>query len=141
MKPALIVQGGCGTRPPGEKEARRAACERGADAGWAILAGGGSALDAAEAAVRRLEDEPLLNAGTGSYLQADGVARMDASIMAGEGGAGGVAHAPRLKNPLRLALYPLDQHAHLILTGAAAPQLAPPLSPSPTPAATPTPPP
>jgi isoaspartyl peptidase/L-asparaginase-like protein (Ntn-hydrolase superfamily) len=65
MKPSLIVHGGCGTPPPGEEAERNAACERSADAGWAVLQSGGSALDAVEAAARALEDEPLLNAGTG----------------------------------------------------------------------------
>jgi hypothetical protein len=45
-----------------------------------------------------LEDEPLLNAGTGSYLQADGVSRMDASIMSSDGRAGAVVQVPGLKN-------------------------------------------
>jgi L-asparaginase / beta-aspartyl-peptidase len=124
MKPTLIVHGGCGTPPPGEEAARTAACERAADAGWDVLAGGGSALDAVEAAVRRLEDEPLLNAGTGSYLQADGVARMDASLMTGDGRAGAVAQVPGLKNPIRLARYLLDQDAHVMLAGPEALHLA-----------------
>lgn len=122
--PALIVHGGCGTPPPGEEGPRNAACERAADVGWEVLQGGGSALDAAEAAVRRLEDEPLLNAGTGSYLQADGVARMDASIMASDGRAGAVAQVPGLRNPVRLARYLLDQDAHVMLSGPEALQLA-----------------
>lgn len=124
MKPALIVHGGCGTPPAGEEAARNAACERAADAGWDVLRSGGSAVDAAEAAVRRLEDEPILNAGTGSYLQADGVARMDASIMASDARAGAVAQVPGLKNPVRLARYLLEQDAHLMLSGSEALQLA-----------------
>ena len=124
MKPALIVHGGCGTPPPAEETPRNEACERSADAGWAVLSAGGSALDAAEAAVRQLEDEPLLNAGTGSYLQADGVARMDASMMAADGRAGAVAQVPNLKNPVRLARYILEQDAHVMLSGPEALQLA-----------------
>lgn len=124
MKPALIVHGGCGTPPPGEEPLRTAACDRAADAGWAVLGSGGSSLDAVEAAVRRLEDEPLLNAGTGSYLQADGVARMDASMMSSDGRAGAVAQAPGLRNPVRLARYVLEQDAHVMLGGAEALQLA-----------------
>jgi beta-aspartyl-peptidase (threonine type) len=124
MNPALIVHGGCGTPPPGEEDQRMAACERAADAGWCVLQGGGSAVDGAEAAVRRLEDEPLLNAGTGSYLQADGVSRMDASIMASDGRAGAVAQVPGLRNPIRLARYLLDQDAHVMLCGPEATQLA-----------------
>jgi beta-aspartyl-peptidase (threonine type) len=124
MRPALIVHGGCGTPPPGEEEARRAACERSADAGWRVLQQGGSALDATEAAVRALEDEPLLNAGTGAYLQADGVARLDASIMADDGRAGAVAQVPLLRHPVSLARYLLEQDAHVMLAGPEALALA-----------------
>ena len=117
MKPALIVHGGCGTPPPGEETARNEACERAADAGWRMLRDGGGALDAVEAAVRVLEDEPLLNAGTGAYLQADGVARLDASLMAGDGRAGAVAQVPLLPHPVSLARYLLEQDAHVMLAG------------------------
>lgn len=122
--PALVVHGGCGTPPPGEEGPRNAACERSADAGWRVLQQGGSALDAAEAAVRALEDEPLLNAGTGAYLQADGVARLDASIMAGDGRAGAVAQVPLLPHPVSLARYLLEQDAHVMLAGPEALTLA-----------------
>jgi beta-aspartyl-peptidase (threonine type) len=124
MRPALIVHGGCGTPPKGEEEPRQQACERAAEDGWKVLQGGGSALDAAEAAVRRLEDEPLLNAGTGSYLQADGVARMDASVMTSDGRAGAVAQLPGLRHPVRLARYLLEQDAHVMLCGPEAQKLA-----------------
>lgn len=101
-----------------------AAAERSADAGWKLLQEGGSAVDAAEATVHHLEEEPLLNAGTGSYLQADGVSRMDASIMAGDGRAGAVAQVPGVRNPIRLARYLLEQDAHVMLAGPSALQLA-----------------
>jgi L-asparaginase / beta-aspartyl-peptidase len=123
-KPALIVHGGCGTPPIGEETDRSAACERAADVGWRVLSDGGSALDAACAAVRRLEDEPLLNAGTGSYLQADGVSRLDASVMASDGRAGSVLQVPGLKNPIELARYLLEQDGHITLSGREALELA-----------------
>lgn len=123
MRPALIVHGGCGTLP-GDAAERQAACDRAADAGWTLLERGGAALDAVEAAIRRLEDEPVLNAGTGSDLQADGVARLDASIMAADGRAGAVAQVPGVKNPIRLARYLLEHDAHVMLSGAEAAQLA-----------------
>ncbi|MFH1574396.1 MAG: isoaspartyl peptidase/L-asparaginase [Acidobacteriota bacterium] len=122
--PALVVHGGCGAVSKDEEKLRTDACERAADAGWKVLLDGGSALGAAEAAVVRLEEEPLLNAGTGSYLQADGVARMDASIMASDGRAGAVAQVPFLKNPVRLARYILEQDAHVMLSGVQALHLA-----------------
>src|SRR5262245_7320816 len=115
MKPVLVVHGGCGTPPQGEEQARNEASERAAEQGFAARAARGSAVDAVEAAVRQLEDEPLLNAGTGSYLQADGVARMDASIMASDGRAGAVAQVPGLEHPIRLARYLLDRDAHVML--------------------------
>ncbi len=137
MKPALVAHGGCGTPPPGEEEARLAATERAAQAGWSILTAGGSALDAAEACVRALEDEPLLNAGVGSYLQADGVCRMDASIMASDGRAGSVVQVPNLAHPIRLARYILEQDAHVMLSGPEALHLALRLGHDPVVAATP----
>lgn len=124
MREALVVHGGCGTPPPGEEGPRNAACERAADVGWRALIGDGSALDAVEAAVRALEDEPLLNAGTGAYLQADGVARLDASIMAADGRAGAVAQVPLLRHPVSLARYLLEQDAHVMLAGPEALALA-----------------
>ena len=124
MRPSLIVHGGCGDVPEEEQEPRNEACERSAEAGWAVLTRGGSALDAAEAAVRALEDEPLLNAGTGAYLQADGVARVDASVMSHDGRAGAVAQVPGLRHPVSLARYLLEQDAHLMLCGPEAAQLA-----------------
>ncbi len=123
MKPALVVHGGCAAVSADEKALREAACNRAADEGWKVLEAAGSALDAVEAAIRRLEDEPVLNAGTGSYLQADGVARMDASLMASDGRAGAVAQVPGLKNPIRLARYILECDAHVMLCGLEATQL------------------
>ena len=92
--------------------------------GFKVLQAGGHALDAVEGAVRALEDEPLLNAGTGSYLQADGVARMDASLMTSDGRAGAVVQVAGLRHPVRLARYLLDRDAHLMLSGPEAEKLA-----------------
>jgi len=124
MKPALVVHGGCGTPPAGEQAPRREACERAAETAWTVLAGGGSALEAVTAAVVHLEGEPLLNAGTGAYLQADGVARLDASVMTSEGRAGAVAQVPGVRHPVLLARYLLEQDAHVMLAGPEALQLA-----------------
>jgi L-asparaginase / beta-aspartyl-peptidase len=122
-RPALIVHGGCGTPPVGEEAERNAACERAAEIGWKVLREGGSALDATCAAVRQLEDDPILNAGTGSYLQADGVARLDASVMASDGRAGSVVQVPGLKNPIALARYLLEQDGYVMLSGREALEL------------------
>jgi len=124
MRATVVVHGGCGTPPPGEEKPRQEAVERAADAAWKALRDRGRALDAVEAGVRALEDEPLLNAGTGSYLQADGVARMDASLMASDGRAGALAQVCGLRHPIRLARYLLDQDAHVMLSGPEAEKLA-----------------
>ena len=77
-----------------------AACESAARAGNAILRDGGSALDAVEAAVRVLEDDPVLNAGIGSFRNLDGVVEMDAMIMDGRTLAlGAVAIVRDIANP------------------------------------------
>jgi beta-aspartyl-peptidase (threonine type) len=123
MKQALVVHGGCAAVSAEEEAVRKEACERAADAGWEVLQTGGSALDAVETSVRWLENEPVLNAGTGSYLQADGVARMDASIMSSDSRAGAVAQVPGLKHPIRLARYLLERDAHIMLCGLEATQL------------------
>ena len=102
-----------------------------------MLQKGGGAVEAACEAVRVLEDEPLLNAGTGSYLQADGVARLDASLMAGDGRAGAVAQVSGLRNPIRLARYLLEQDAHVMLAGEGAQRLGLHLGHAPAVVATP----
>jgi L-asparaginase / beta-aspartyl-peptidase len=124
MKPATIVHGGCGTPPTGEEARRNEICENAAETSYRLLLDGGSALDACEAAIRVMEDSKLLNAGSGAYLQADGRARVDASIMADDGRAGAVVQVPLLANPIRLAMYLLKQEAHIMLSGAEALQLA-----------------
>jgi L-asparaginase / beta-aspartyl-peptidase len=123
MTPVVVVHGGCGAVPR-DAAGRQAACDHAADTAWALLDGGGRALDAVEAAIRSLEDAPVLNAGTGSDLQADGVARMDASVMTADGRAGAVAQVPGVKNPIRLARYLLDHGAHVMLSGPEAMRLA-----------------
>jgi beta-aspartyl-peptidase (threonine type) len=116
VNPSIIVHGGSGSVPP-DAAVRQAACDRAADAAFAILQRGGTALDAVEHAICVLEDDPSLNAGTGSDLQADGVVRMDASLMGSDGRAGAVAQVPGLRNPIRLARYILEQDAHIMVCG------------------------
>ncbi len=117
MKISIVVQGGCGPVPESERPRRDAICERAAEVGFEVLAKGGLAVDACEAAILVMEDSGVLNAGLGSYRQADGIIRRDASMMGSDLRAGSVAQAPILKNPIRLARYLLEQDAHIMLMG------------------------
>jgi len=79
MKPSLIVHGGAWDIPDEVVNMCKAGCERALAAGWSILNQGGSALDAVEAAVIVLEDDPVFDAGFGSHLTLDGHAECDAN--------------------------------------------------------------
>lgn len=90
--------------------------------GYASAAGRAcaSALDAVERAVRALEDDPRLNAGTGSVLNAAGELELDAGVMDGASGrAGGVANVA-VRNPVVLARRVLEDTPHVLVTGEGA---------------------
>ena len=119
--PALVVHGGAGADPAEGREELRAGMQEAAAAGWAMLSGGGSALDAVEAAVRALEDHPRFNAGRGSVLTTAGTVEMNASIM--EGNAlrnGAVAGVTALRHPISLARRLLEDGRHSLFVGAGA---------------------
>jgi beta-aspartyl-peptidase (threonine type) len=87
-KIALAIHGGAGTilksRMTMELENEyRGGLRTALDKSWTILQKGGTALDAAEAAVVELENNPLFNAGKGAVFTHDGRNEMDASIMDG----------------------------------------------------------
>lgn len=118
---AIAVHGGAGRWSEEERAAAVQGVRRAAAAGWQVLDGGGSALDAVSAAVVALEDDPLFNAGTGAVLNADGEAELDASIMAGHTlAAGGVACIRRVKNPLLVARCVMEATDCVLLAGEAA---------------------
>jgi L-asparaginase / beta-aspartyl-peptidase len=123
---AIIVQGGAGrVRPEQSVEATRAGCLAAARIGYAVLRGGGSALDAVEKAVVALEDDPQFNAGFGSCLNADGEVEMDASIMSGADlRVGAVALVRDVRNPVRLARAVMERTPHVFLAGEGARRLA-----------------
>jgi len=101
---ALVVHGGAKTIDPALFARNRQGCLAAVEAGATVLACGGSAVAAAEAAVLRLEDDPVFNAGYGSVLNADGDVEMDAAMMDGRDLAfGGVAGVRRIRNPVRVA--------------------------------------
>ena len=78
MSIAIIVHGGAWAIPDDQVDPHRAGCRAARDAGWSVLANGGSAMDAVEAAVRILEDDPTYDAGVGSILNRGGFVELDA---------------------------------------------------------------
>ena len=125
MKPSLIVHGGAWDIPDEAIDACKAGCERALAAGWSILNQGGSALDAVEAAVVILEDDPVFDAGFGSHLTLDGHAECDAIVMDGATlRAGSVAALRRIRNPIRLARQVLEHCPHMMLVAEGAERFA-----------------
>lgn len=125
MKPSLIVHGGAWDIPDEAIPACDAGCRDALAAGWSILSGGGSALDAVEAAIVVLEDEPVFDAGFGSHLNLDGRVECDAIVMNGETlRAGAVAGLQRVRNPIRLARAVLEKCPHMMLVAEGAERFA-----------------
>ena len=129
IRPAIIVHGGAGGREGAEARAATAGCIRAAQEGADILRAGGCALDAAEAACCVLEDEPLYDAGIGSYLNSAGDVELDAIFV--DGGSpdelanyGAVAGVRRLQNPIRLARRILEERHERFVIGSGADALA-----------------
>src|SRR5260370_17069313 len=114
MKPALIVHGGAWDIPDEAVEACKSSCHAALAAGWSILHRGGSALDALEAAIIVLEDDPVFDAGYGSHLNFDGRVECDALVMNGAT-LRPAAPAPfqRLKNPLQLPPHIFHHYPHI----------------------------
>ncbi len=125
MPPSLIVHGGAWAVPDSCIEACKAGARQALEAGWRILSAGGSALDAVEAAVVALEDNPEYDAGTGSHLNRDGHVSLDAIVMDGSTlRSGAVAAVERIRNPIRLARKVMEASHHMLLAGAGAERFA-----------------
>ena len=123
---ALVVHGGSGVierkdLTPEQDKAYRASIGAAAEAGAAVLGRGGTALDAIEAAIHLLEDDPLFNAGRGAVFTAEGRNELDSSIMNGRTlAAGAVAGVTRTRHPISLARAVMEHSPHVMLTGPGA---------------------
>src|SRR5437868_11919409 len=126
----LVVHGGAGTierskMTPEREQEYRAGIENALRAGREILKSNGSSLDAVEAAVRVLEDDPHFNAGIGSYFTSAGTNEMDAAIMDGKTLAvGAVAEIEHVRNPITLARAVMEKSKHVMMVGAGAEEFA-----------------
>jgi L-asparaginase / beta-aspartyl-peptidase len=126
----IVIHGGAGViershMSPEREASYRAGLGAALDAGFAVLQGGGAALDAVAAAVRTMEDDPQFNAGRGAVLNHDGVCELDAAIMDGAGArAGAVAGVHHVRNPIDLARLVMDRSPHVLLAGQGAEEFA-----------------
>ncbi|GAB3104297.1 isoaspartyl peptidase/L-asparaginase family protein [Lysobacter terrae] len=127
---ALVIHGGAGViersalSKQDEREIR-ASLDRALDAGNAVLAKGGSALDAVEAAIVVMEESPQFNAGKGAVFNAEGKHELDASIMEGHTRrAGAIAGVTTVRNPIKLARAVMEHSPHVMLAGLGAEKFA-----------------
>lgn len=123
---AIAIHGGAGEEEWQHMDAATAAAyhdslAKALAAGSAVLKRNGTALDAVEAAVEVLEDDPLFNAGRGSAFAADGTNEMDAALMDGATlAAGSVAAVRSTRHPIALARAVMNHTAYVMMVGAGA---------------------
>jgi beta-aspartyl-peptidase (threonine type) len=125
-KYVLVIHGGAGTLNKSQfTPALEAKYKSGLDSalmvGNAILEKGGTALDAVEATVKILENNPLFNAGKGAVFTSEGVNELDAAIMDGKTlAAGSIAGVRTIKNPITAARAVMEKSEHVLLSGRGA---------------------
>lgn len=123
---SIVVHGGAGvieraSLTPELEAQYRAAMTGAVEDGGAVLERGGSALDAVETVIQRMEDDPLFNAGRGAVFTAEGRNELDAAIMDGRTrAAGAVAGVTRTRHPISLARRVMEQSRHVMLIGEGA---------------------
>ncbi len=123
MAIAILVHGGVG--PHASETQREVGMAQAVEAGYRLLANGQPALDAVEAAVAVLEDDPTFNAGRGSVLTAAGTVETDAALMEGHTlRAGAVGAVTGVRNPIHLARLVLEDGRHVFLVGSGAERFA-----------------
>ena len=126
----LVIHGGAGTilksqLSPEKEKAYTNALQEALQKGYAILEKGGTALDAVEASVRSMEDNPLFNAGKGAVFTNEGKNELDAAIMDGKSlAAGSIAGVTVIKNPILAARAVMEKSPHVMMTGAGAEKFA-----------------
>ena len=120
--PSIIVHGGAGDYDPDERQERGVTAALAA--AWKILDTGGPAVDAVEAAIVVMEDDPIFRAGLGSSLTFDGAVETDASIMQDDLSCGSVAALSAAVNPISVARLVMDRTDHVMLAGSGADEFA-----------------
>lgn len=125
---AIVLHGGAGwfaNLSDDQQSAIKDKMKEAMDAGYSILASGGTSGDAVIASITILEDSPLFNAGKGSVFTSEATQEMDASIMRGnDHSAGAVASVSVVKNPIKLAKHIMENTPHVMFAGKGAEELA-----------------
>ncbi|XP_029306361.1 isoaspartyl peptidase/L-asparaginase isoform X2 [Cottoperca gobio] len=125
MLPVVVVHGGADHIPKERSEKSTLGVCSAARAGYTILQGGGSSMDAVVEAVTFLENNPSFNAGCGSVLNIKGEVEMDAIVMDGKTlGSGAVSAVRNIANPIQLARLVMDKTSHACLTAEGANRFA-----------------
>ena len=123
---SFAIHGGAGvieraSLTPEQDAAYRAALHRALETGSAVLAAGGSSLDAVQAAIELMEDDPLFNAGRGAVFTAAGRNELDAAVMNGSDlTAGAVAGLTTTRHPIAAARAVMERSPHVMLIGEGA---------------------
>lgn len=126
----IVIHGGAGNITPSlmnasQEQQYREGLQAALDAGYKVLNGGGSAMDAVVASIVTLEDNHLFNAGRGSVFTKKGLHEMDAALMNGKDlAAGAVAGVRNVKNPILLAREIMLHSGHVMLSGKGAGEFA-----------------
>lgn len=126
----IVIHGGAGTilksrMKPETEQAYRHGLQAAVQVGYQVLESGGTAIDAVEAAVIHLENNPLFNAGRGAVFAGDGTHQFDSAIMCGERlKAGALAGVKGIKNPIHLARTILEESPYVMMIGEGAEDFA-----------------
>ncbi|KAA9331120.1 isoaspartyl peptidase/L-asparaginase family protein [Adhaeribacter soli] len=126
----LVIHGGAGnisreSMTPDKEKAYTEGLNAALAAGYAVLEKGGTSLDAVEAAVRVMEDNPLFNAGKGAVFTNEGKNELDAAIMDGATlKAGSVASVTTIRNPITAARTVMEKSPHVMMVGKGAEKFA-----------------
>ena len=127
---SIVVHGGAGvierkSMTPETEAAYRAAMKTAIEMGAAMLAKGGTSLDAVQATIQYLEDNPLFNAGKGAVFTAEGKNELDAAIMDGATlKAGAVAGITHTRHPIAAARMVMEQSPYVMIVGHGADDFA-----------------
>ncbi|MFX0211723.1 MAG: isoaspartyl peptidase/L-asparaginase [Candidatus Hodarchaeota archaeon] len=119
--PAIIVHGGSWNIPDSLRIGHLNGVSKSVKTGYQILVEQGSALEAVEKSVVCMEDDPIYDAGIGSFLNEEGRVELDALIMDGKSlNAGAIGSVSNCRNPIILARKLLEEPSTMMLVGRGA---------------------